>query len=85
MQSPRGTSSDVRPSHTENGHSLQEQTHRASVHERMHKWRRRLQLKLEHAELLLDLGAPDPGFDSLITELETFSCCVKALKAEGDL
>jgi hypothetical protein len=45
----------------------------------MWKWQRDLQARVGKAQLLVDLGAPDPNFDELADELETFRYCVAAL------
>ena len=64
---------------TELAVTWEELSHRASTHERMHRWQRTLERRCEHARLLVDLGAPDHRFDDLIAELETFQYCVAAL------
>jgi hypothetical protein len=51
----------------------------AAIHERMCNWHRDLEDRVAHAQLLLDLGAPDPSFDNLADELATFRYCVEAL------
>jgi len=62
----------------------QELAHRAATYERMNRWARVLERRMEHTQLLIDLGAPDPKFDDLAAEIEVFSYCLAALVLTDD-